>query len=116
MSATAAPPRPSPGPSRAYQFPPFERLTMDNGLSIVIARLTTYIGTAAAVPILRRRFGSRPNAVRLPGGATIPVLALLLSLAFLTSASWKNLVAGAIALVVGALIYSMRRRDQATGS
>ena len=36
MSAIAAPPRPSPGPSRAYQFPPFERLTMSNGLSIVI--------------------------------------------------------------------------------
>ncbi len=79
----------------------------------IIARLTTYIGTAAAVPILRRRFGNRENTVRLPGGATIPVLALLLSLAFLTSASWKNLVAGVIALVAGAVIYAFRRRDTA---
>lgn len=37
MSTTAAPPRPRPGPSRAYQFPPFERITLDNGLSIIIA-------------------------------------------------------------------------------
>jgi len=48
----------------------------------IIARLTTYIGTATAVPILRRRMGDRPNALRLPGGPTIPIMALLLSLAF----------------------------------
>ena len=75
----------------------------------IIARLTTYIGTAAAVPILRRKFGNRPNVVRLPGGMTIPVLALLLSLAFLASAEWRNLVAGLIALVIGAILYRFRR-------
>ena len=76
----------------------------------IIARLTTYIGTAAAVPVLRRRFGDHPKAVRLPGGATIPVLALLVSFAFLASAEWKNLVAGVgFALVVGAAIYRFRR-------
>jgi len=75
----------------------------------VIARLTTYIGTAAAVPILRRRLGDRPGAIRLPGGPTIPILALGLSLALLTSASWKNLLAGAVALAAGAIIYRFRR-------
>ncbi|HEX3159046.1 MAG TPA: APC family permease [Gemmatimonadaceae bacterium] len=75
----------------------------------VIARLTTYIGTAAAVPVLRRRFGTRPGAFRLPGGPTIPILALALSAVFLMSAQWENLVAGAIALVVGAGIYQFRR-------
>ena len=75
----------------------------------VIARLTTYIGTAAAVPILRRRMGDRPGAIRLPGGPTIPILALALSLALLTSASRQNLLAGAIALAVGAVIYRFRR-------
>jgi zinc protease len=29
--------RPSPGPSRAYRFPAFERLTLDNGLSVIVA-------------------------------------------------------------------------------
>jgi len=76
----------------------------------IIARLTTYIGTAAAVPILRRKFGNRPNVVRLPGGPTIPVLALVLSLAFLASAELRNLVAGLIALVIGAIIYRFRRQ------
>ena len=75
----------------------------------VIARLTTYIGTAAAVPVLRRRFGSAPGALRLPGGALIPGAALLVSLAFLASATWQNLVAGALALAAGAVIFRLRR-------
>mgnify|MGYP001579545738 FL=1 len=75
----------------------------------IIARLTTYIGTAAAVPVLRKRFGDHPDAFRLPGGATIPVAALLVSLTFLASTTLANLMAGAIALVVGAAIYRLRR-------
>ena len=75
----------------------------------VIARLTTYIGTAAAVPVLRRRFGNRPGAFRLPGGPTIPILGLLLSAVFLMSAQWENLVAGAVALVVGGVIFQFQR-------
>jgi len=74
----------------------------------VIARLATYIGTAAAVPVLRLRFGSRPGAFRLPGGPVIPVAALLLTLSLLASAGWQSLVAGAIALAVGAAIYRFR--------
>lgn len=79
----------------------------------VIARLTTYIGTAAAVPVLRKRFGNRPNAFRLPFGPTIPILALVLSLVFLTSAQWENLVAGLVALAVGAVIYRFQRPPMA---
>ena len=66
-------------------------------------------GTAAAVPVLRRRLGTRPDAFRLPGGPAIPILALLLCVVFLTSAQWENLVAGAIALAVGAVIYRFQR-------
>lgn len=75
----------------------------------VVARLVTYVGTAAAVPVLRRRFGERTGGVRLPGGATIPALAVLLSLALLASASPGNLVAGAVALAVGAVLFRFRR-------
>ena len=34
---TTAPARPLPGPSREYRFPAFERLTLPNGLSLVVA-------------------------------------------------------------------------------
>jgi amino acid transporter len=80
----------------------------------VIARLTTYIGTAAAVPVLRRKFRNAPGAIRLPGGPTIPIIAVAVSLAFLASATWRNLIAGACALAVGAALYALRRRGEAS--
>jgi amino acid transporter len=67
------------------------------------------MGTAAAVPILRRKRGVAEGAFRLPGGPVIPVLALLLCLAFLASARTENLLAGLVALVVGVVIYAFRR-------
>ena len=76
----------------------------------VVARLVTYIGTAAAVPVLRKRLTERQGALELPGGVAIPLLALALSLAFLASANWRNLAAGTIALAVGGVIYALRRR------
>jgi APA family basic amino acid/polyamine antiporter len=78
----------------------------------VIARLATYFGTAAAVPVLRRKFPEAPNVVRIPGGPVIPVAALLLCVAFAASAEPRNLIAGAIALGVGFLLYLIRRRPE----
>jgi APA family basic amino acid/polyamine antiporter len=75
----------------------------------IVARLATYIGTAAAVPVLRRKFGAGEQSVVLPGGAAIPVLALLVCIAFLASATAENLIAGLIALLVGAVVYVFRR-------
>jgi amino acid transporter len=74
----------------------------------VIARMFTYVGTAAAVPFLRRKYPRTAKTLVLPGGAAIPAAALLLSLGLLASASAWNLIAGAIALAVGALLYRTR--------
>ena len=76
----------------------------------VVARLAMYIGTAAAVPVLRRKYPRTKETIVLPGGPTIPIAALLLCLVFLAGAEPRNLVMGAIALVVGAVIYALRRR------
>jgi amino acid transporter len=74
----------------------------------VVARLTAYVATTTAVPVLRRRFPSG-TGFRLPGGATVPIAATVVSLGLLASASWKDLFAGAVALTVGGLIYGLRR-------
>jgi len=74
-----------------------------------IARLATYIGTAAAVPILRRKLPATPRTIRLPGGPLIPIAALAICLLFLSAAEKKNWIAGGIALVIGALIYAVPR-------
>jgi APA family basic amino acid/polyamine antiporter len=79
----------------------------------VISRLFAYVGTSAAVLVLRPRYSNRPNALRLPGRNAIPVCALLVSLTLLSSAGWKNLAAAAAALAVGAVIYALRRKPAA---
>jgi amino acid transporter len=79
----------------------------------IVARLATYMGTAAAVPVLRRKFPRTESTVRLPGGPLIPLAALALCIVFLLSATVWNLVAGAVALVIGLLLYAFRRRPVA---
>ncbi|HWM90170.1 MAG TPA: APC family permease [Thermoanaerobaculia bacterium] len=78
----------------------------------VVARLATYFGTAAAVLKLRRKFPDAPNVMRTPGGPVIPIAALFLCLAFAASAETRDLIAGAIALVVGFLLYLIRRQPE----
>jgi amino acid transporter len=82
----------------------------------IVARLATYIGTAAAVPVLRKRFAGRPGVIRLPGGNVIPYAALVLCLVFLASGTLANLAAGVVALLVGLFIYRLRRRPAAEAS
>jgi amino acid transporter len=74
-----------------------------------IARLATYIGTAAAVPVLRRKLPATPRTIRLPGGPLIPIAALAICVLFLSAAEKKNWIAGGIALAVGAAIYLVPR-------
>lgn len=76
----------------------------------IIARIATYAGTAAAVPVLRKKFEHKKGAMRLPGGYTIPVLALLICVIFLISAKLENLIAGGMALLLGAVIYYFRTK------
>ncbi|MDT8439925.1 MAG: APC family permease [Wenzhouxiangellaceae bacterium] len=78
----------------------------------VIARLATYIGTCSALLVLQRRYANAADALRLPGGALLPVLGLLLSLCFVAATSLNNLLAAAVALIVGALIYRYRRASE----
>jgi basic amino acid/polyamine antiporter, APA family len=74
-----------------------------------IARLATYIGTAAAVPVLRRKLPATPRTIRLPGGPLIPIAALAICVLFLSAAEKKSWIAGGIALAVGAAIYLVPR-------
>ena len=74
----------------------------------VIARVATYIGTAAAVPVLRWRLADRAS-MRLPLGPAIPIAALLVATALLGSATEASLLAVAAALTVGCVIYVISR-------
>lgn len=76
----------------------------------VVARLVTYLATAAALPILRRKLPARPGSFRLPWGNTIPIAAGLLALAFAANAKLENLLAAGAALLVGGVIFALRRK------
>jgi amino acid transporter len=65
-----------------------------------VARLTTYLTTCLAVPRLRKL----NEGFRTPG-LIVPILGVLVSLTFVISLDAKKLIAGAIALVVGAGVY-----------
>lgn len=70
----------------------------------IVARLATYLGTAAAVPVLRRKLAAPPGAFRVPGGVAIPVAACALSVGLAASATAENLVAAAVALGIGGVL------------
>ncbi|CAM3245713.1 APC family permease [Corallococcus soli] len=76
----------------------------------VVARLATYFGTALAVPVLRRKLQAPANAFRIPGGPVIPLAAAALCVVFALSAERANLVAGAVALAVGFVLYRFQRK------
>ena len=76
----------------------------------VVARLFGYLATAVSVLVLRKRHGHRDSALHLIGGPLIPAAATLLSLVLLGSAGLDNLLAAALALLIGALIYRFWRR------
>ncbi len=75
----------------------------------VIARLATYIGTAAAVPVLRRKMPRPPGAFRIPGGPAVPIAAAGISIALAASAGRSSLLAAGIALAAGLLLHRFRR-------
>ena len=76
----------------------------------MVTRLLGYIATAASVLVLRRRYGDPADGFHLPGGPVIPVLALVLALVLLFSASLMNLLAAAGAIIIGSLFYLFPRR------
>ena len=88
-----------------------------------ISRLLVYVATCASQIRLRAaRYGGQvqphnangvtvnPAQFRLPGGHLIPALAILVSMMILVFANSRQLVAGAIALAVGAVLYLIATR------
>jgi amino acid transporter len=72
-----------------------------------VARLTTYLFTCAAIPILRKR-----NRGFSAGVLILGILGTIVSLTFVLSLSRLNFIAGAIALTTGALIYLLLGRQK----
>jgi basic amino acid/polyamine antiporter, APA family len=69
-----------------------------------VARLATYLVTCLAIPRLRRL----NDGFRTPG-LVVPILGVVVSLVFVFSLDQRKLLAGALALVAGAIVYAVSR-------
>jgi amino acid transporter len=74
-----------------------------------IARLLFSATTCLAVPVLRRKMPDAKRSFRVPGGVLIPGLAALISIWLLTGINKGQAIAGAAALVAGAVLYFVFR-------
>lgn len=71
-----------------------------------IARLATYLFTCISVPVLQKRAAGTLR----PQYLIVPILGVLFSLTLVSVLNMQRLIAGAIALGVGAVIYMLSRR------
>jgi amino acid transporter len=69
-----------------------------------VARLATYLFTCISVPIVRKRTGNLQ-----PQHLIVPILGVLFSLTLVYVLNQARLIAGAIALATGAIIYLVSR-------
>ncbi len=74
-----------------------------------ISRLFAFVVTIISIPVFRRRPTMSPALFMLPGGMTIPVLALGLIVWLLTGTSWAETRDVVIATIAGALVYLVGR-------
>lgn len=81
----------------------------------VLIRLLLYLLCIAAMPRVHARSGADPDYLRLPGGWTIAVLAVLVCLGLLTQVSLTSVAATVALLAVGSVLYALanRHRDEA---
>ena len=71
-----------------------------------VARLATYLFTAASVPRLRKL----NEGFRVPGGWLLPILGVAVALIIVITLDAQRLTLGAIAIAVGALVYVVAPR------
>jgi len=70
-----------------------------------IARLLSYMATCLAVPVLRRKMPEAARWFSVPGGMTIPIAAVALSVWLLMGSTRNQITISAATMVAGALVF-----------
>jgi L-asparagine transporter-like permease len=76
-------------------------------LASAISRLLVYVATCASTLRLRSSSVVAPPTFVVPLGPVIPATAIVIAVAMLAGARREQLIAGVIALAVGAVLYLM---------
>ena len=74
-----------------------------------LARLMIYMTTCAALPVLRSQPGAPRALLRVPGGVTIAVAAILLAVWLLSSSSWREARDTSIAAALGFVVFALSK-------
>ena len=74
-----------------------------------LARLTIYMTTCAALPVLRRKAGVRAALLHVKGGVAIAAAAILLACWLLSNSTWREARDTAIAAALGLVIFAVSR-------
>ncbi len=80
-----------------------------------VARLVMYLAVTTATLVLRRRPPTeemRAAEFTVPLGPVVPVLATIIALSILAGATRQQLLSGAVALVVGAVLFVIAVRQK----
>jgi len=77
-----------------------------------LARLVIYIGTCAALVVLRRQKSAPQALLQLPGGVLIPGAAILLALWLMSSNTWREVRDTSIAAALGFAILAISKQRQ----
>lgn len=77
-----------------------------------IARLLFSTTTCLAVPVLRRKMPNPRRKFRVPGSVFVPGLAAMISIWLLTGINRAQAIAGAVALLAGAVLYFIFRETR----
>lgn len=78
----------------------------------VLVRLLMYMLSIAAIPKLRPRYKDAENRFVLPGGYTIPVLALVASLFLVLQVSLESVIVTGAFVLAGTGLYAIARRNR----
>jgi amino acid transporter len=83
-----------------------------------VVRLLVYVMCIATLPRLHRLVGEREGQFRLPGGMSVPLLALAVSIWLMTHAPLKSWLITAAFMAVGTILYvfTQRSRNLAAGN
>lgn len=75
----------------------------------VFTRLLIFLTCIAAMPRVHAAATDRASLLRLPGGWTIPLLAIIVCLALLTQVNWNSVFVTMAMLAIGSVLFAVNR-------
>jgi basic amino acid/polyamine antiporter, APA family len=75
-----------------------------------ISKLITFIAATAALPMLRRRAGSTPPLVRIPGGIPLSMVGVVLCVWLIAHSGWREARDVGIVSALGFVVYFLSKR------